>query len=299
MGFNQPRQKSPQTDPADDIDPEVSLQAAIQEWENIRHAFDFFESQLGAEFRHLSPEYTDSRDYPFGPVLQYRTFSVAGIWMNFYMGLIHLYRSHPTMPPAAMQSVGISARKTAEYAIQIGRIAVGLSDDLRHVNEINTVTAAALIESAFCMFVAAVQVRIVSLFCVCMKIANRKQYRDDEQRKWVVRRMYDITRLTGWQSARQIADGCESSWIKAAQLGKGPPYVRATDYNVAQPEFVWHTARRIDRRIQEVEYSGEERRIVLARSERTHYALGLLGVEDDMQVLELQDNAFGNGVPDS
>jgi hypothetical protein len=114
---------------------------------------------MGPEFMPLSPEYADRRDEPFGPAIQYRTYSVAGIWMGFYMGLIYLQRSHPDMPPTAMQSVGLSARKTAEYANRIGRIAVGLSEDCSGVSEISTVLAAAFIESSLPLFVAGIQVR--------------------------------------------------------------------------------------------------------------------------------------------
>lgn len=159
MGFNPPSSPEQQNDSQNEEDPQVSYQEALKEWECIRHAFDVLESRLGPEFKPLSPQYADRRDHPFGPAIQYRTYSVAGIWMNFYTGLIHLHRSHPDMPPTAMQSVGFSARKTAGYASLIGRIAVGLSDDCSNVTEISTVLAAAFLESSMCLFVAAVQVR--------------------------------------------------------------------------------------------------------------------------------------------
>jgi hypothetical protein len=58
-------------------------------------------------------------------------------------------------------------------------------------------------------------------------------------------------------------------------------------------QTVSNGVRRIDRRIQEVDrVKGNEGRVVLARAERTHYALGLLGVEDDLEVLELKDEPF-------
>jgi hypothetical protein len=103
--------------------------------------------------------------------------------------------------------------------------------------------------------------------------------------------MLDITRLTGWQSARQIAEGCEASWTKAAELGVGPQYARMA-MPPEPPEIVWHNVRRIDRRIHEVDERPEERRVILARSERAQYALGLLGIEDDIAYLELKDQAF-------
>lgn len=106
--------------------------------------------------------------------------------------------------------------------------------------------------------------------------------------------MHNVTRLTGWQSAKQIANGCESAWAKAAKLGRGPPYERAPDLD-ADEQSVWDSARRIDKRIQEVDGGREERRVVLARAERAHYALGLLSIEDDLEYLELKDDAFNPG----
>jgi hypothetical protein len=157
MGFSPPRDMSPDENP-EDIDLESSTAEALKEWETLRKAFELLRSRFGPEFEPLGPEYADHRESPFGPTLQYRTFSVAGVWMNYYMGLIHLYRSHPSMPPAAIIAAGISARQTAHYAREVGRIAAGLADDCSNVTEITTLVGAAFIESCFCLFVCGVQV---------------------------------------------------------------------------------------------------------------------------------------------
>lgn len=99
--------------------------------------------------------------------------------------------------------------------------------------------------------------------------------------------MHDIARLTGWQSARQIANGCESAWRKAADLGHGPGYERDPGLTAEEHESVWENPRRIDARIKEL--SGDEDKLVLAKSERAHYALGLLSVEQDLEKLDLQE----------
>lgn len=99
--------------------------------------------------------------------------------------------------------------------------------------------------------------------------------------------MHDVSRLTGWRSANQIATGCESAWIKGAQMGRGPYYERRVDLEASLPPM-W---RRLDRRIREVEEQSDgDRRIVLAREDRAYYAVGLLGVEEDMKVLILNDD---------
>ncbi|KAH7167852.1 hypothetical protein DER46DRAFT_301163 [Fusarium sp. MPI-SDFR-AT-0072] len=269
-GFTPPRETSPQSDSTEDHDADASYQAALEEWESIKRGFEAYESSLGPEFQPLKPEFSDKRDSPFGMTMQYRTFSVAGIWMNFYMGMINLVRCHPSMPPAAMQAAGMSARQTGPYSNKLGRIAAGLSEDVSQATEITTLVSAAFIESCFCLFVAAIE------------------YQDEKQRHWVIRHLRDITRLTGWQSAERIATGCESSWIKAAQLGRGPPYQRAPETEPV-PVARWQNPRQIDRFIHEVE-TGEVRRIQIPKAERASLALGLLSVERDLEFLDLKDD---------
>jgi len=99
--------------------------------------------------------------------------------------------------------------------------------------------------------------------------------------------MHDIARLTGWQSAMQIACGCESAWIKASTMG-GPEYSRPTIINDF-PSSIWKNPRRIDKKIDELE-SSDERRLVLAKAERTHYAIGILAIETELARLELRDD---------
>lgn len=98
--------------------------------------------------------------------------------------------------------------------------------------------------------------------------------------------MRDVGRLTGWQSAQQVAKGCESAWAKAAQLGQGPPYVRPAHFN-EDPMWVWMNPRRIDQEIGRMDHG--ERRLVLHAEQQAHYALGLLGVEEDLEVLDLNE----------
>ncbi len=143
----------------EEVDLESSTNDALREWDRIRRAFDTFKSFLGHDFEPLGPEYDRPRETPFGPALSYRTYSIAGIWMNFYMGLIVLYRAHPSMPPVAMIAAGMAAKQTAPYANQIGRIAAGLAEDCAHVTAVSTIVGAVFMESSFPLFVAGVQVR--------------------------------------------------------------------------------------------------------------------------------------------
>ncbi|KAK6957888.1 hypothetical protein Daesc_000677 [Daldinia eschscholtzii] len=268
MGFTPPRETSPSSDGTpENIDLDASTAEAYREWEGIKRAFEILRSHFGPEFEALGTDVYPARATPFGLAAHYRTYSIAGVWMNYYMGLIVLHRAHPTMPPVAMVAAGISARTTASYCMEVGRIAAGLEENIAHLANVSTLMAAALIECCFPLFVAGIQ------------------YHDDFQRQWLIQRLHDIARLTGWQSARQIAVGCESSWTKAAQLGRGPPYARSVNLNVDPPGSVWVNARRIDKRIQEI--NGDESKIVLAKGEKASYAMGLLAVEHDLEKLDL------------
>ncbi len=71
-------------------------------------------------------------------------------------------------------------------------------------------------------------------------------------------------------------------------MGRGPPYQRPPELEDQGPRSVWTNPRRIDRRIQEVD---GDNRVVLAKTERAHYALGILGVEHDLDRLVLQDES--------
>jgi hypothetical protein len=78
-------------------------------------------------------------------------------------------------------------------------------------------------------------------------------------------------------------------------MGRGPPYYSPPDPGplFQQQESVWNRPRRIDRRIQELgaQQSAGDNRLVLAQSEQAHYALGLLSVEQDLETLQIDDDA--------
>ncbi|KAK7956859.1 C6 finger domain-containing protein [Apiospora aurea] len=276
MGFSpQSDAASPKSDVLEDSDLDELTIAAHREWAFIKHAFEVIQEKFGPEFAQVPPGATPPVPTPFGLAAQYSTYGVAGIWLNYYMGLISLHRAHPEMPPVAMMAAGMSAHQTMGYAIEVGRIVAGLDESTENKPAVSTVVGAAFIESSFPMFVAAIQLQ------------------SEDQRHWVVRRMHDIARLTGWQSARQIASGAESAWTKAAQMGQGPPYNPPADLDRSDPSVgapsIWGQPRSIKNRIQEVS-ADESNKLVLAKSERAFYALGLLGVQDELEKLDLVDS---------
>ncbi|KAI3318631.1 hypothetical protein HD806DRAFT_539978 [Xylariaceae sp. AK1471] len=318
MGFSPPRE-DPSSPPSGapqyrtDTDLDTRTVEALREWEQILFAFEEIKKHFGPDFEPLGADIYPTQSTPYGPAAHYRTYSIAGIWMNYFMGLIVLHRAHPKMPPVAMLAAGMSAQTTMPWALELGRIAAGLEENITHLKVVSTLMGAALMESAFPLFVAGVQ------------------FQAEAQRHWLIRRLRDIARLTGWQSAHQIADGCESAWSKAAQLGRGPPYKPAPDPededqdarevrdrheakkrqaprppDLSPPgmSWVWGNPRRLDRRILQEDGAAaaaasggggggeammaiDNKKIVLAKGEKAFYAMGLLTVEQDLEKLDL------------
>jgi hypothetical protein len=281
MGFSPTRDSSPQSSTSEEIDLEAKKVEAEEEWQDIRNAFSILQDHFGDDFEALGPEFSRPIQTPFGPALQYRTYGIAGIWMNFYLALIACYRAHPSMPPAAMMAAGIAARQTGSFATELGRIAAGIAPDCVRMQEVTPAVGGALIETTMGLFVAGVQVSS-SLNGINRKgVIISEQYQNAAQRSWTVNRLRDIARLTGWQTAHAIAGGCEKSWVKAAEMGKGPPYTRMTEEN--PDRNIWNNAR--------VDAEGRgERRLVVSANERAHHALGILGLEEYVDNLDLDDD---------
>ena len=145
---------------------------------------------------------------PFGPALVHRSYDISIIWTLVHLAKIILLRSHPAMPAAAQMAAGVGAQATQPYATLIGRITAGmqipLSDDL------SPSLGAVLTESTLSLFFAGVQ------------------FQAPDQREWLITRLLEVDRRTGWASAGIIARGCETAWERAADMGRGPPYERRT-----------------------------------------------------------------------
>ncbi|RFU28285.1 hypothetical protein B7463_g8062, partial [Scytalidium lignicola] len=264
MGFVSSDDDLPKSYVEEEGDLSIQTREAEEEWSEILSAFGILQDHFGDDLQALGPEFCMPIQTPFGTALQYRTYSIAGIWMNYYMGLIALHRAHPSMPPAAMMAAGIVARQTAFFSNEIGRIAAGIAPDSITAVQVNPGVGAALIESSLCLFVAGVQ------------------YQDAAQRAWVIDKFHSIARLTGWQTAIATADGCETYWTKAAELGKGPPYTKRYDPRETRNKIL-NPRRKLDRDDTE----SSQPRPKIKTDERIHYALGILGIQEDLERLDL------------
>lgn len=71
-------------------------------------------------------------------------------------------------------------------------------------------------------------------------------------------------------------------------MGKGPPYRRREEDNATETS-VWNNSRRLERALKETH--SKERRFVVRRVDRSFFALGLLGLEEDIAALDLREDA--------
>jgi hypothetical protein len=143
---------------------------------------------------------------PFGPAILYRSYDISILWTMLHLSKIVLLRSHPLMPPAAQMAAGVCASATAPYCNLIGRIAAGMQIPVS--SDLSPFLGAVLTESTMPLFFAGIT------------------FQSPDQREWLVTRLLEIDRRTGWASAGIIARGCETAWEKAAEMGKGPSYKR-------------------------------------------------------------------------
>lgn len=252
--------------PDDVAELEAQTTAAEAEWQAIKTAAEVFEASLPAEFRPLRPEHALPITTPFGPALQYRTLTIACIWIFYLTGRILLERTHPSMPPAAMMAAGVATAKTDEFANLIGRVCAGIYPQDRTLTSMNPTLGAALIESTMGLFFAGVQ------------------FMDPAQRGWTITKLRDIARLTGWQSSAAIAAGCEIAWEQAGLAGRGPPYQRTMD-PMAKDERV--AGRKPEGSVAVPNDPNDRRFIVGNLGTRVHWALGILSVEEDVRKLDL------------
>ena len=126
--------------------------------------------------------------------------------------------------------------------------------------QINPALGASLVEASMPVFVAAVQLAA------------------QDQRDWVVHKLGEIHRLTGWATAGRIRLGCMRAWEKAAAMGAGPAYVRprGDEDDEAQAE---------DQAYYEAQQSGARDEGLFqwqAAGRRTVDAVGILGDRDEV-----------------
>ena len=245
-----------------------TLTAEVEaEWDSICQAINVFEESFGPDYQPLSPDHMQPLSTPFGPALYYRSYSIACIWTLFYTARIVAMRAHPSMPPASMMAAGVAAPRTAAWANTIGRICAGIQP-INNTTPLNPSHGAALMESCMGLFHAGVQ------------------YRDAAQRGWTITKLRDIARLTGWQTSALIASGCERSWMKAAEMGRGPPYQRTMNH-AAKDDRVAGRSRDPVAKLYPPKDNNDRRFITVNPGTRVYWALGILSAEEDMSALSL------------
>lgn len=250
----------------------AAYDAALSEWETITAAHSTV-SRIFTNAEAFAPLPDDmyppvpggpSNMTPFGPALIHRSYDISILWTLLHLTKILLLRSHPAMPPAAQMAAGVCAPATQPYAILIGRITAGMQLPLGE--DLAPSLGAVLTESTMPLFFAGVQ------------------YQAPKQREWLVTRLLDIERRTGWATAASIARGCETAWEKAASMGRGPPYERRTRRpGEEEPEEV-ELGDKSDKESgrMSMENANMERGWIVKRKNPT-FAMNLLGTEEDLR----------------
>ncbi|KAF9694242.1 hypothetical protein EKO04_007819 [Ascochyta lentis] len=259
---------------------------AIREWESINTAHAIVAQILASteafaplpQELHVIPPGETSTMTPFGPALVHRSYDISVLWTLLHLSKIILLRSHPAMPPAAMMAAGVCAQATGPYATLIGRITAGMQ--LPMGEDLSPFLGSVLQESTMALFFAGVQ------------------YQDPAQRKWTITRLLEIDRRTGWASAGIIARGVETSWERAAEMGRGPPYKRRTrkvneegplvleEEGASPPNWRHKETDDVGKgsQMQEVaEQGGSEEKRYLIKPRMVTWAKNVFGTEEDLQ----------------
>lgn len=255
----------------------AAYDAALAEWETIAAAHATV-SHIFTNAEAFSPLPDDmyppvpggpTNMTPFGPALIHRSYDISILWTLLHLTKILLLRAHPAMPPAAQMAAGVAAPATQPYAILIGRITAGMQLPLGR--DLSPSLGAVLTESTMPLFFAGVQ------------------YRDPKQREWLVSRLLEIDRRTGWATAGIIARGCETAWEKSASMGRGPPYERRTrrvgeeepiEVDLEPRMSTWSD--KSDKESGRLSGQNMERGWIVKRKSPT-FAVNVLGTEDDLR----------------
>ena len=104
-----------------------------------------------------------------------------------------------------------------------------------------------------------------------------------------MRRLQDIARLSGWETSLAIASGCESAWEKAGEAGHTAPYSRtlnpwAKDDRIAGRKPGYGRT--------EEGHINDWRSVGIDPRARVHWAVGLLGFEEDFDKLDIEQHGL-------
>ncbi|KAK2877820.1 hypothetical protein FQN49_001161 [Arthroderma sp. PD_2] len=252
-------QSAPSPSSTDETDLDARTAEAEAEWQDILAACERFEQAMGPSFAPLPPDGAPLITSPFGPALQYRTHIIGCIWGLYYAGRIAIQRFHPSMPPAATMAAVVAAPRTSQYAQNIGRVAAAIPYDQQQFtsasSNLNVTIAGVLNELTVCLFFAGVQ------------------YVDPGQRAWTVAMLRDISSITGGKSPIAIARGCETSWIKAFEAGRGPPHERIV--SECDPRLNYNREGIVP------DHTDDRRWVAVRRGGHLSWAMGLLSIDGD------------------
>jgi hypothetical protein len=250
QAYTPPYDSPKSSEPPDDLQSETL--SALEAWEDMHAALNEFEQRIASALGPLPSDIFPTTSSPFGDSLVYASYETSVIWTFYYAAHIVLLRGHPHMPPASLAAAAVAATQTAPYVERIGRIAAGMMPN-GLPTPFGPEVGAALCEATIPFFVAGAQLS------------------DAEQRSWLVERLRELNKRSGWASIGLIAAGCETAWERADAARNAPPYQRSTPRRPVLPVPP-----------PDVEVSGEvnDPDGSAPRDERDfrlHHAVGLLG----------------------
>lgn len=102
--------------------------------------------------------------------------------------------------------------------------------------------------------------------------------------------MDDTSRLTGFLSARHVADGCETGWQKTDTIRQVTVYQKRQDRRQGGSEIRRRSRLEIERRpVPKAEM------LLLESADQAFFALGLLTVTEDFEKVVLTDDLPNQG----
>lgn len=134
-----------------------------------------------------------------------------------------------------------------------------------------------VVVTGWCASMFTLTLNLILIFMVGEFDANKMQFQDAAQRTWLIRRLNDMARLTGWETALACVIGCETSWVKAAEMGRGPPYER-DDKIVGMGDLFYKGENPVL-----VSLESPDRRAKIHTFDRVHYALGVMSIDDELE----------------
>lgn len=114
------------------------------------------------------------------------------------------------------------------------------------------------------------------------KLLTFQKFREANQKQWMLDTMERISDVVGWRSASEIAGGCETLWTHLPLVDPSLPPYQPSGRSRRRVAPGTPFERRLDKAFQES--------LIFARHDKAEAAMGLLGLAEDFNKIEIVDN---------